>query len=99
MKQSLDVLAVILFFTVIYVGTPVSMILGWRQWWKLKQRPTVLPSLSLIGLVFGSASVFLAASSLFYSMIIGGFPYYDPRLLRIYRWGFVLSMSGIVFAI
>lgn len=29
--------------------------------------------------------------------MIGGFRYYDPTLLRIYRWGVLLSLAGLVF--
>jgi hypothetical protein len=28
--------------------------------------------------------------------VIRGFPYYDPRLMRIFRWGIFLSLGGIV---
>jgi hypothetical protein len=99
MKHAFDVLEVVLFFIVIYLGTPTTMILGWRRWWKAKPRTAMLPVLSLIGLLFGSASLLLAVSSVFYSTMIGGFPYYDPLLLKIYRWGFLLSLSGIIFAL
>ena len=59
----------------------------------------LFPILSLIGFVLATASGLLALSSVVYAHVIGGFPYYDPRLLRIYAWGGVLSLSGIVFGI
>jgi len=31
-----------------------------------------------------------------YAVVIRGFPYYDPRLMRIFRWGILLSLGGIV---
>jgi hypothetical protein len=45
-----------------------------------------------------TASGLLATSSVLYAHAIGGFPFYDPLLLRIYRWGALLSLSGTVFA-
>lgn len=44
-----------------------------------------------------TASGLLAVSSLVWAHAIGGFPYYDPRLLRMYRWGGLLSLSSLVF--
>jgi len=49
--------------------------------------------------MFGTVTVALALGSLIYAHAIGGFPYYDPRLLRIYRWGTGLSLLGVVFGI
>jgi hypothetical protein len=54
--------------------------------------------LSLAGFTLASASALLAISAVVYAQAIG-FPFYDPRLLRAYRWGCLLSISGIVFAI
>jgi hypothetical protein len=48
---------------------------------------TLFSVLSLIGFTLASASGLLAVSSVLYAHAIGGFPFYDPRLLRIYRWG------------
>ena len=41
----------------------------------------------------------LAVSSIVYAVAIHGFPFYDPGLLRIYRWGFLLSAGGIVLGL
>ena len=30
---------------------------------------------------------------------VGGVPFYDPLLLRIYRWGALLSLAGTAFAL
>jgi hypothetical protein len=32
-----------------------------------------------------------------YAHLIGGFPFWDPALLRIYRWGSLLSLAGLIF--
>lgn len=89
----------VLFAVGVYVGLPALMIWGWARWFRRTQ-PRTLPSiLSLIGLTLATASGLLAVSSVMYAHAIGGFPFYDPRLLRIYRWGGLLSLSGIVFGI
>jgi hypothetical protein len=53
----------------------------------------------LIGFSLATASALLAISSVIYSKMIGGYPYYDPRLLKIYACGLLLSLAGILFAI
>jgi len=54
--------------------------------------------MSLIGFAFATASALLAISTEVYAKAIGGFTFYDPTLLRIYRYGALLSLSGIVFS-
>jgi hypothetical protein len=75
------------------------IIWGWVRWLKRAQPRTLCSILSLVGFTLATLSGILAISSMFYSIEIGGFPYYDPRLLRIFRWGGLLSISGIVFAL
>ena len=89
----------VLFAVGVYVGLPALMVWGWVRWFRRTQ-PRTLPSiLSLIGFTLATASGLLAVSSVTYAHAIGGFPFYDPRLLRMYRWGGLLSLSGIVFGI
>jgi hypothetical protein len=90
---------IVLFTVVFYAGLPALLIWGWIRWFT-RTRPQSLPSiLSLIGLGLATASAILAVSSVLYALAIGGFPYYDPRLLRIYRWGALLSLSAFGFGI
>jgi hypothetical protein len=93
--QSIEVL----FAIASYLAVPAAMILGWVRWVKHRQSQTLFSILSLIGFTLATASGLLALSSVLYAQTIGGFPYYDPSLLRIYRWGGLLSLAGIVFAI
>jgi len=89
----------VLFVAGIYLVLPAAMVWGWVRWLKRTQ-PRSWPSiLSLIGFALGTASGLLAISSVLYAHAIGGFPFYDPLLLRIYRWGALLSLSGTVFAL
>lgn len=77
----------------------VCLLWGWVRWFSRTQPRAVLAILSLIGFTLATASGLLAVSSVLYAHAIGGFPFYDPRLLRIYRWGGLLSLSGLVFGI
>lgn len=83
----------------IYVALPALIIWGWVRWSKHTQPRTLLSILSLIGFTLATASGLLGVSSVLYAHAIGGFPFYDPLLLRIYAWGGMLSLSGIVFGI
>lgn len=87
-----------LFVTVI-VALPVAMVWGWLRWWKSNVPRTVSSTLSLIGFALATASALLAISSSIYGAARGGFPYYDPLLMKIYIWGLLLSLSALVFAI
>ena len=99
MHKAVESVLLFVFAVCIYAGLPALTIWGWVRWSKRRQ-PRTLPSiLSLVGFTLATASGLLAASSLLYASAIGGFPFYDPLLLRIYRWGGVLSLSGIVFGI
>lgn len=91
------------FFAVIiamaYVVAPIMLIWGWIRWIGRREvlgRPFFL---SLIGFILSTASGLLAISTIVYARAIHGFPFYDPTLLRIYRWGFLLSAGGIVLGL
>jgi hypothetical protein len=95
--MSKDVLA--LFAIGIYIILPTIMIWGWARWSKHKQPRTILSTLSLIGFALGTISGLLAISGMIYARLAGGLPFYDPVLLRIYRWGAVVSLAGMIFGI
>jgi hypothetical protein len=48
--------------------------------------------------MFGTASAILAVGSVGYAQV-HHFPYYDPLLLRVFRWGGLLSLAGVIFGI
>ena len=81
-----------------YIAMPVVLVLGWVRWSRCTKPRTVFSTLSLIGFTLATTSGLLAIVTIFYAFAIG-FPYYDPLLLRIYRWGLLLSLSGFLFAI
>jgi hypothetical protein len=84
-----------------WVDIPILTVLisGWVRYAKHKQPRTLYSNLSLISFTLASVSALLAISSMLYADALGGFPYYDPRLLRIFGWGGLLSIGGIAFAI
>lgn len=79
-----------------YVAAPVLFITGWIRWARHPQPRDIVPVLALAGFVVGSASALLALGGVLYGLAIGGFPYYDPRLLRIYGAGLLLSLAGLI---
>lgn len=97
MNTTLGLLALIFYVVVFYVGIPVAVVVGWVRFARMKTPPrTLFSPLSLIGFSLATLSALLAFGSLIYARAIGGFPFYDPRLLRIYRWGFLLSLGGVL---
>jgi hypothetical protein len=88
-----------LFAVAIYVALPGAIVSGWVHWAGCKHQLKVPSALSRIGLMLATASGLLAISSLVYALVIHGFRCYDPTLLRIFRWGGLLSLSGMVLGI
>jgi uncharacterized BrkB/YihY/UPF0761 family membrane protein len=75
------------------------MIWGWTRWMKRREPRTVFSTLSLIGFTLASISALLAISAMLYARAGGGFSFYDPSLMKIYRSGALLSVTAMVFAI
>lgn len=99
MNKAAGSVVLVLFVVGVYIALPAVMTWGWVRWWKRTQPRTPFSILSLIGFTLATASGLLAISAMLYARAVGGFPFYDPLLLRIYRWGALLSLSGIVFAV
>jgi len=83
----------------IYIALPAMVIWGWARWAKRAKQWMFFPILSLIGFAFATMSGLFAIWSVHYAHAIGGFPFYDPLLLRFYRWGALLSATGFLFAL
>ena len=83
----------------IFVMTPLVMVWGWIRWARREKKWTILPILSLAGFTVATASALLAVSSLIYARFIGEFTYYDPRLLRIYASGAILSAFALILSL
>jgi len=81
-----------------YVVAPISLAWGWTLWAVQPKLKTVTSILSLTGFVFATASAMLAVATAAYAQV-HRFAYYDPLLLRTFRWGTLLSLAGAFFAI
>lgn len=91
---------IVVFFVVVYGGLPVLLVWGWWRWARGRDQQRHIASvLSLAGFTTATSSSLLGFGSIVYARAIGGFPFYDPLLLRIYRWGALLSLAGIALSI
>jgi len=92
----------VFFGTLVFIGyivAPVTLVWGWTRWAVERDPRTVSSVLSMIGFVSATASAALAVSAIIYANLIHGFRYYDPLLLRIFRSGILLSLTGILFSV
>lgn len=81
-----------------YFATPVAIIWGWVRWAKRTKQRTLPAILSLAGFILATASALFAIFAVVYTQA-SGLVFYDPQVLRIYRWGCLLSLGGIAFSI
>ena len=99
MYKTGDLIVLVLYVIAIYITLPVIVAWGWVRWVKHIQPPSVSAVLSLIGFTFATLSCLLAISFALYARAIGGFPYYDALLMKVYGWGGLLSLAGLGFGI
>ncbi len=81
-----------------YLLAPYSLVVGWI---KCAQRPKLrsLPALlSFTGFILSTASAALALAGIAYAQV-HHFKFYDPGLMRIERWGLLLSFGGLLLAL
>src|SRR5208282_3120713 len=72
---------------------------GWIRWARQSQPRNVFSYLALIGFSSATVSLIIAVARLLYARKIGGFPYGDPRLFRIFPWGGLTALGGLLFAV
>jgi len=87
------------YVVLIWFALPAALIWGWARWSAHKKGATVSSLPSFAGFTLATASALLAIASAAYANLIGGFAFYDPRLLRTFFWGGVLSLAGVAFGI
>jgi hypothetical protein len=92
-------MSAVLLVCVFYVALPASLVWGWVRWGKRTRSRNVSGTLSFIGFTLANFSALLAISSMVYARVIGGFRYYDSSLLKIYAFGSLLSLGGLIFAV
>lgn len=99
MKIAVEEVAVVAYAIAVYAVLPAAFIFGWVRWARRRALEPWLSRLSLLAFGLATISGIVALISVIYAHAIGGFPYYDPRLLRFYRWGGILADAGLVLGI
>ena len=93
MPMTLEILSI-----AIYLVPPLLVVWGWTRW-ALRPNPrTWASNISLLGFIAATASAALAVLTIAYAQV-HHFPYNDTLLLRIFAWGAMLSVAGIVLGI
>ena len=82
-----------------FVITPFAMVWGWIRWARREKRWTIPAISSLIAFALTTSSALLAIAASIYWHLVGGFLYYDPRLLRTYALGTLVSSLALVLAL
>jgi hypothetical protein len=72
-----------------------GLVWGWGAWMQKPHSRSWASHLSFFAFALATASALLALIS----MCCGPWAYYDPKLLRIYRLGCLISLTGILFSI
>ena len=93
MSNVLIAIAVLTHFFVLVV-----LLWGWIRWARRPHQWNWSSIFSFAGFTIATASALLGIGSIVYAQVTGGFGFYDPLLLRIYRWGMLLSITALGFA-
>jgi hypothetical protein len=81
-----------------YLLAPVTLVWGWLRWANQPKNWTPTAILSLLGFALATVSALLAVMTVAYAQV-RYFPFYDPLLMRIFRWGALLSAAGLLFGV
>ena len=83
----------------ILIGNPALLVWGWVRWARNRDVSDITATLSLVGFCLATVSALLAVSTGLYAMFVRSFPFYDPTLMKIYGWGCLLSLGGILLGL
>jgi hypothetical protein len=81
-----------------YGATAFVVVTGWVRWARQSQPRNTFSRFALIGFALANVSLIIAVAGIVYARKIGGFSYYDPRLMRLFRWGGLFSLGGFLFS-
>jgi len=81
-----------------FLLAPTMLIWGWARWTLQLHSRDNSTMLSFVGFLLATASAAVALSAVAYSLWVGGFQYYDPGLLRVFRLGLLLSLTAVGFS-
>ena len=76
--------------------TPVILVVGWRRWVKHRHLETMPSILSFVSLAVATGSAALGVFTIAYAQV-HHFSFYDPTLMKIMKWGVLLSLAAMVF--
>jgi hypothetical protein len=88
-----------IFLMMIPGGIIVWAVQRWVHSKPLFEMPLWRSSLACASFALGSASVLLWIFVGLWALVRGGFPFYDPVLLRMYAIGALLGLAGFVFSL
>src|ERR1700682_3510179 len=91
-----------LLLDVIWLALPPA-VLAWALWRWLTSRPRIADPVwrgytALLAMALTAISVLLWVTSLIWARVIGGFPFYDPILMRFLLGGGLTCLSGLVLS-
>ena len=92
------IIATVLNIVVLLCGCalPFALLVGWIRWVKSRTAGAPLALVSLVGFSLATLSALLAFGTVIYAGVIGGFPFQHPLLMRIFAWGGIWSVAGIL---
>lgn len=84
----------------LFLALPL-LILLWAIWRWAETSPRIAPPRwryysAIVAVGLAGISALLWFISITWARAIGGFPFYDPVLLRFYRWGGLTAMAGLL---
>jgi len=82
-----------------YVAVPAGLVWGWIRLLKNRQSQQTILAPSLAAFALGTLSAVLAIGATLVTSYAPGSTGPDPSLLRLYRMGALLSLTGIVLAV
>jgi hypothetical protein len=94
----LDRIVPILFYG-LQLAAPIFLAWGWLRWWRVRAPRTKSSVVSLAAYALGTCSYLFLVGTLLYGHAVGGFSYYDPVLMAIYRCGAATSAAGFLLSL
>lgn len=89
----------ILDIAIAYVAAPIAFFYGW---WRISRGPRPTGFFTILGFaafVIASLSALLVPISLIWGGLRGGWPYYDPTLMRIYGCGMLMAALALLISL
>jgi hypothetical protein len=88
-------LATIFFLVVL----PAVLVSGWWKWWKQPKQSNVIAVAALLGMVFATVSMILAAINVAWAHVAGAFTVHDPYLVKVLKAGAITALLALCFGI